>query len=168
MANLPVAFAELIVGGVLTLTGISQSGSISDVLKGDFALGLGSLTSNSTSTSSVSSGATTSTGSAPNVVGQVQKQDLGPIAASHGWSLSDVEDWMKLIDKESSGNPKAINPSSGAAGIAQFINGFSEYAQYGGNANTVNGQLISMGNYIKQRYGTPSAAWAHEVQYNWY
>jgi TP901 family phage tail tape measure protein len=62
----------------------------------------------------------------------------------------------------------ARNPSSGAYGMAQFINGPSEYYQYGGNPNTAVGQLTGMFNYIRQRYGTPSAAWAHEQSAGWY
>ncbi len=56
----------------------------------------------------------------------------------------------------------ATNPSSGAYGLAQFINGPSEYAQYGGNSTTAVGQITAMLNYIEQRYGNPAAAWAHE------
>jgi hypothetical protein len=62
----------------------------------------------------------------------------------------------------------ARNPSSGAYGLAQFINGPSEYFQYGGNPNTAVGQLTAMMNYIRQRYGDPNAAWAHEIAHNWY
>jgi len=76
--------------------------------------------------------------------------------------------WLNVIAAESSGNLTAQNPSSGAYGIAQFINGPSEYATYGGNATTVQGQITAMGNYISQRYGTPCAAWAHEQSSHWY
>jgi hypothetical protein len=62
----------------------------------------------------------------------------------------------------------AKNPSSGAYGMAQFINGASEYAQYGGNASTAAGQAKAMVAYIAQRYGTPEKAWAHEQSYGWY
>jgi hypothetical protein len=70
--------------------------------------------------------------------------------AESGWSLT------------------ARNPSSGAYGIAQFINGPGEYYQYGGNPNTVAGQVTAFFNYIRQRYGSPDAAWAHESRYHWY
>ncbi len=62
----------------------------------------------------------------------------------------------------------AQNPTSGAYGMAQFINGPSEYAQYGGNSTTAAGQAVAMVNYIAQRYGTPAAAWAHEQAFGWY
>ena len=70
--------------------------------------------------------------------------------------------------RESGWSLTARNPSSGAYGIAQFINGPGEYYQYGGNPNTVAGQVIAFFNYIRQRYGNPSAAWAHELNYGWY
>jgi hypothetical protein len=62
----------------------------------------------------------------------------------------------------------AKNPSSGAYGMAQFINGPSEYYQYGGDPNTASGQATAMLNYIAQRYGDPIAAELHEQQYGWY
>jgi hypothetical protein len=62
----------------------------------------------------------------------------------------------------------AQNPTSGAYGLAQFINGPSEYAQYGGNSTTASGQITAMLNYIAQRYGSPAAAWQHEVDFGWY
>jgi hypothetical protein len=70
--------------------------------------------------------------------------------------------------RESGWSTTARNPSSGAYGIAQFINGPSEYYQYGGNPNTAAGQILGFYNYIRQRYGSPSAAWAHEVNFGWY
>ena len=62
----------------------------------------------------------------------------------------------------------ARNPSSGAYGVAQFINGPGEYFQYGGNPYTAAGQFTAMFSYIRQRYGTPVSAWAHELGYGWY
>lgn len=89
-------------------------------------------------------------------------------AASIGWTGAQ---WTALYDveeREAGFNLTAKNPSSGAYGLAQFINGPSEYAQYGGNSFTAAGQIVAMLNYIKQRYGTPEAAWAHEESYGWY
>ena len=69
---------------------------------------------------------------------------------------------------EAGWNMTAVNPSSGAYGLAQFINGPAEYFQYGGDPNTALGQLTAMLNYIGQRYGSPNAAWAHEQSSHWY
>ena len=52
--------------------------------------------------------------------------------------------------------------------MAQFINGPGEYFQYGGNPYTAAGQFTAMFSYIRQRYGTPVSAWAHELGYGWY
>jgi hypothetical protein len=70
--------------------------------------------------------------------------------------------------REAGFNLTAKNPSSNAYGMAQFINGPSEYYQYGGDPNTAAGQATAMLNYIAQRYGDPIAAWAHEQNYGWY
>jgi hypothetical protein len=70
--------------------------------------------------------------------------------------------------REAGYNLHALNPSSGAYGVAQFINGPSEYFQYGGNPSTFQGQFTGMFNYIRQRYNNPVAAAAHESAFNWY
>lgn len=93
---------------------------------------------------------------------------LTALAAQKGWNATQVQAWKQVINRESGGSLTAQNPTSSAYGIAQFINGPSEYAQYGGNSTTVAGQLTAMANYIKQRYGTPAAAWAHELSAGWY
>lgn len=90
------------------------------------------------------------------------------MAAARGWT---GPQWVALNDvamRESGWSMTAKNPSSGAYGIAQFISGPSEYAQYGGNAGSPGGQIAAMLNYIAARYGTPTAAWAHEMSAGWY
>ncbi len=62
----------------------------------------------------------------------------------------------------------ATNPTSGAYGVAQFINGPSEYYQWGGNPFTAAGQFTAMFRYIASRYGTPVSAEAHEQMFGWY
>jgi hypothetical protein len=89
------------------------------------------------------------------------------LAAAYGWSGQ----WSAInavAMRESGWSMTARNPSSGAYGIAQFINGPSEYYQYGGNPNTLAGQVTAFYNYMRDRYGSPSGAWAHELQYGWY
>ena len=79
--------------------------------------------------------------------------------------------WIALNNvamRESGWSMTAQNPTSGAYGIAQFINGPGEYYQYGGNPNTLVGQLTAFFNYIRSRYGNPGNAWAHELAYGWY
>jgi hypothetical protein len=93
---------------------------------------------------------------------------IAAIAAAHGITGAQLTALLQVIARESGGSTTAKNPTSGAYGIAQFINGPSEYAQYGGNVGTVAGQVTAMINYILQRYGSPEAAEAHEVAYGWY
>lgn len=93
---------------------------------------------------------------------------LQSAAAKKGWTGAE---WTALYDvemAEAGFSLTATNPSSGAYGMAQFINGPSEYAQYGGNSTTAAGQAVAMVNYIASRYGDPEAAWLHEQQYHWY
>lgn len=104
--------------------------------------------------------------------GALPKGKLQELAYSllnqYGWA-SQWNAFNLLETREAGWNMNAVNPSSGAAGLAQFINGWSEYYQYGGNPNTALGQLTAMLNYIGQRYPSgPNAAWAHEVADNWY
>lgn len=101
------------------------------------------------------SGSGAGSGSVPAVQGSVTAADLNSIAKKYGWGPSEVSAWSQVISMESGGNPNAVNPSSGAYGIAQGISGPSWYAANGGNANTVTGQLTAMANYIKSRYGNP-------------
>lgn len=89
------------------------------------------------------------------------------MAASVGWTGAQWTALNNVEMREAGYNLTAKNPSSGAYGLAQFINGPSEYAQYGGNL-TARGQITAMLNYIKQRYGNPIAAWAHEQSAGWY
>lgn len=94
--------------------------------------------------------------------------DLLEVGKEHNWNLSQLKAWWEVISLESGGRLDAQNPHSDAYGIAQFINGAGEYANYGGSSTTVIGQLTSMANYIEERYGTPEAALAHENSYHWY
>lgn len=101
--------------------------------------------------------------------GQVSYSQVAAIGQSHGWDQKQIDDWFyNLIPSESDGTITDTNKQSGAYGIAQGINGPPWYSQHGGDPNTVVGQLTAMGNYIAQRYGNPSAAWAFHKQNNWY
>ena len=90
------------------------------------------------------------------------------MAAGRGWTGTEWTALNAVEMAEAGYNLNAQNPTSGAYGIAQFINGASEYAQWGGNANTAAGQITGMLNYIASRYVDPEAAWAHESSYHWY
>ncbi|MDE2103225.1 MAG: hypothetical protein KGL39_38620 [Patescibacteria group bacterium] len=81
---------------------------------------------------------------------------------AHGWPASEWPYLQKLWTKESGFNAYAVNPTSGAAGIAQSLG-------HGPVALGKPRPQIAWGlNYIGERYGSPAAAWAHEVEDNWY
>jgi hypothetical protein len=89
-------------------------------------------------------------------------------AAALGWTGAQWDALNAVEMREAGWQLTARNPTSGAYGIAQFINGPQEYAQYGGNANTAAGQIAAFLSYVAQRYGNPEAAEAHEMSYGWY
>ena len=87
---------------------------------------------------------------------------------SYGWSEADYEALVKLWNRESGWNPNAHNKSSGAHGIPQSLPA-NKMASEGSDYYTNGYTQIRWGlKYIKQRYGTPSAAWAHSQQTGWY
>lgn len=90
------------------------------------------------------------------------------MAASIGWTGALWAALFNVEMREAGFNMFARNPGSGAYGLAQFIDGPAEYYRYGGNPNTAAGQIIGMLNYIRQRYGNPLGAWAHELSAGWY
>jgi len=108
------------------------------------------------------------------------------LMAQHGFTgAQEWGDFVKLVMSESGWNPHIKNPSSGAYGIAQALGHGNSNTQgtesnnYGGwgltdqqaraaNSGNAYWQLVWMMNYIKQKYGTPSAAWAFHVANNSY
>lgn len=86
----------------------------------------------------------------------------------YGWSDADFQALVKLWNKESRWNPYACNSSSGAYGIPQALPA-SKMAVYGTDYLTNYKTQIDWGlNYIKSRYGTPTAAWNHSCNKGWY
>lgn len=76
------------------------------------------------------------------------------VATGFGWGFGkqwDAIDW--IINKESSWNPKAANPSSSARGLFQKMTSI-----HGPVEKTAGGQANWGLNYIKGRYGTPVGA----------
>jgi len=96
--------------------------------------------------------------------GLVRQEEL--YAASrfpaHGWGPEQLAPLIALWTRESGWNPYAVNPSSGAAGIAQSLgHGPVTLGDWAGQINWGEG-------YIAQRYGDPAAAWNHETAFGWY
>jgi resuscitation-promoting factor RpfB len=73
-----------------------------------------------------------------------------------------------LWSQESSWNVHALNAYSGAYGIPQAVPG-SRMAAAGPNwESNARTQILWGLRYIKERYGTPEAAWNHELSTGWY
>jgi hypothetical protein len=79
------------------------------------------------------------------------------MAAAQGWTGAQWNALFNLWQRESGWNANAVNPSSGAAGIAQSL---GHGAVPLGNAAA---QIAWGLSYIRGRYGSPEAAWAHEL-----
>lgn len=91
---------------------------------------------------------------------------MSQIASKMGWSLPD---WKWLVGSESGGDPEAVNPSSGAFGLGQFLGGtLREYAKYGAASHDPTRQIRAMARYIADRYANPTRAKAFHLANNWY
>lgn len=85
------------------------------------------------------------------------------LAAPYGWSAgTQWTDLVSLWNRESGWSASAQNPTSTAYGIAQFLD--TTWPTVGAVKTSDAAAQIAAGlKYIKQRYGSPSAAWANEV-----
>ena len=98
----------------------------------------------------------------------IYQQYAYSLFSQYGWGASEFEPLKKLWNRESGWNPKAKNSQSGAYGIPQSLPADkmkSEGSDYLTNYKT----QIKWGlKYIKNRYGSPSKAWAHSEKKGWY
>ena len=90
------------------------------------------------------------------------------ILPSYGWGQGEMSALTTLWNKESDWRTTATNASSGAYGIGQSLPA-EKMATEGGDWQTNYQTQIRWGlNYIKERYGSPSAAWSFHLAHNWY
>lgn len=92
------------------------------------------------------------------------QQRVKAVAAQYGWANGDQ--WValyNLIQKESSWNPNAANPTSSARGLFQKMTSI-----HGPLESTIEGQTQWGLNYIRGKYGSPLAAWLFHQRNNWY
>jgi hypothetical protein len=87
------------------------------------------------------------------------------LLGQYGWSASQMASLIPLWNQESSWNASIVNPSSGAYGIPQALPSAQGHPYALGDYQN---QIIWGLNYIRQRYGSPANAWAHEMAFNWY
>lgn len=85
------------------------------------------------------------------------------------WPVSEWPALLELWNRESGWNPGARNPSSGAYGIPQALPASKMgAAAQGSDAAAARAQIAWGLRYIKDRYGSPSAALAFHDGHNWY
>ena len=87
---------------------------------------------------------------------------------AYGWDSGaqwDAADW--IIDHESGWNPTAVNPSSGAFGLFQFLGSTKDTYLPDSNPNP-RIQGVAGAKYIKDRYGDPLKAKAFWEANGWY
>lgn len=91
------------------------------------------------------------------------------VFARHGWTGQQWEDAAWIIGRESSWNPTAVNPSSGAFGLFQFNPSSGTLQQYLPDRNPNPAVQANAGaRYIKDRYGNPSGARRFWEANGWY
>jgi hypothetical protein len=126
------------------------------------------LTGYSTSSGGSGAGNTGASSSSASQNQAMAKNIISVNSSYKGWnSGTEWDDLVSLWNQESGWNNTAQNPTSTAYGIAQFLNttwGTVGYSKSSDPATQIQAGL----KYIKQRYGDPETAWAHERQYNWY
>jgi hypothetical protein len=169
-----IPLAAMAAGGVLVWSGI-QNRSITDTLT---SLLKGTQPTPGPAATLVSAtGSTAATAPAGNTTAGTANAALNQniarlLAAPYGWSTG--QQWADLVslwNKESGWSATADNSGSGAYGIAQALppTKYPAAAQAPPIGNSSASAQISWGlEYIKETYGSPSAAWAHEVANNWY
>lgn len=99
--------------------------------------------------------------------GEYQRYALS-LMSEYGWADEEIIPLINLWNRESGWNPRAHNKSSGAHGIPQALPA-KKMAAFGSDYYTNGNTQIRWGlNYIKNRYGSPSAAWGHFCSKGWY
>lgn len=85
----------------------------------------------------------------------------------YGWGAGEMRSLVKLWNRESNWRTSAYNPS-GAYGIPQALPA-ERMESVGHDWRTSATTQITWGlRYIADRYGSPSAAWGHEISEGWY
>jgi Transglycosylase SLT domain len=85
-----------------------------------------------------------------------------------GYGSSQFNCFNNIIMRESKWDINATNPSSGAYGIPQALPG-SKMASEGSDWRTNPATQIIWGiKYMKDRYGSPCAAWGFKSSHGWY
>lgn len=165
-----------LIGGVLAYSGLKGKGIASTtraLISGQDPTGVPSVQTIASGSSGTGSdlGITAQPSAATGIPAQ-NKAIARLLAAPYGWSAGIEWDSLdKLWTRESGWSNTALNASSGAYGIVQALPPTKLPAS--GQAPPVGSSSASAQiawglAYIKSRYGSPSAAWAHETANSWY
>jgi cell wall-associated NlpC family hydrolase len=100
--------------------------------------------------------------------GLSQYQSFAQALANATWGPGQFPYLNLLWDRESGWNPAATNPVSGAFGIPQALPAMKMASAGLDWATDPYTQIIWGIGYIQAAYGTPQAAWAHELVSGWY
>lgn len=131
------------------------------VQQGELAQDVTTLAGGEASTRSVPGGATPTSSGGGDLKGMVKQ-----MAAQMGWGEDQWGAIDQIVQKESSWNPNAQNPSSSAYGLFQFLD--QTWKNYGGKTSDPAAQARAGLAYIRDRYGSPQAALAHHNSRGWY
>lgn len=101
-------------------------------------------------------------------VSHIQSNAVAVTGSCDTWlaqaGVTDTASAKALISRESGCNPNAVNPSSGACGVAQELPCGKSGCSLGDGAC----QIAWMKRYVEGRYGSFAAALAHSYNVGWY
>jgi resuscitation-promoting factor RpfB len=170
-----IAAGAVFVGGLLAWSGVKGkkwTTGLRDLIAGKSPVNAPGtpITGNGTYADEIAS-ATGNTGAATQTAAHNQSI-ARMLTVPFGWSTGqEWDDLVSLWNQESGWSNTAENPS-GAYGVAQALPN-TKYPlpgrppNEGGSADPTT-QIAWGLAYILGRYGTPSGAWAHEQQFDWY
>lgn len=165
---LGVAFA----GGVLLWSGVAGkqvSGALRDIISGknpNSAKGT-AITGTSGGSGDTTTAIGATTGPGVGTPAAANKAIVQSVAAGYGWATGvQWTDLNLLVMSESGYRNNAQNPTSTAYGIFQFLD--DTWKPYGPKTSNAMLQAVYGLHYVKDRYGTPSEAWAFHLANGYY
>lgn len=100
---------------------------------------------------------------------RLTKFDLHTLYAvtAKNWSAEESVAYVRIVWRESTGNPWCTNPRSSSAGLYGFLS--STRAKYGVTLESpLSEQSDAFLRYCTNRYGSVSNAWAHHRRKGWF
>lgn len=172
-----LALGSILAGGTFiyaALKGISVLSAVRSVVSGQSPVNLSNV-------NPIGGGSAATSGTAADTPSGSGVTALKNAAKIYGWDTGNEWQALNNIEMHEAGYSSTVkNSTSGALGIAQALGhgtsttGGTLGNEYGGfgltnaqaqaaNSGNAGAQALWMVNYIKSRYGTPSAAWAQYV-----